>query len=187
MMFYDAGVGTYVSKVSQMVNGTVGKGLDVNIKELYTFLVLNYCDGDEIYLFGFSRGAYTVRSLAGFIHEAGLLRRSHVHYIHDAYQLYRSNVGPNSRHACRFRKTHGSRVPIKAIVCFDTVGALGIPKRLFSMNTVMLSRKYDFHNTTLSEDIENAIHVLSIDETRTGKPFIFFFNFGLKTRAVLQP
>lgn len=178
VLVYDAGVGTNGGTFTRILDGAVGRGIDQNIKDLYTFLVLNYCKGDEIYLFGFSRGAYTVRSLAGVIREAGLLRRSQVHRVHEAYQLYRSNVGSDSRRACHFRKTHGSRVPIKAVVCFDTVGALGIPKRLFGLNTIMLSRKYDFHNTTLSEDVDNAIHVLSIDETRTGKlknRFFFFF------------
>ncbi|MEH2008448.1 DUF2235 domain-containing protein [Nostoc sp.] len=65
IIFYDPGIGTESQKV---LGGATGLGIDRNIEDCYRFLSLNYVPGDEIYLFGFSRGAYTVRSLAGMIY-----------------------------------------------------------------------------------------------------------------------
>ena len=74
LLHYDKGVGTG-GRIDRIVGGALGKGLDTNIREAYEFIASNYVEGDEIYLFGFSRGAYTVRSLAGMIGYAGLLGR----------------------------------------------------------------------------------------------------------------
>ena len=71
-VFYDWGVGTDVNKLT---GGAFGVGLDKNIQDAYRFIVHNYNPGDELFLFGFSRGAYTVRSLAGFIRNVGVLKR----------------------------------------------------------------------------------------------------------------
>jgi len=168
---YDAGVGTTGGETQRFLTGIVGAGIDLNIKQLYTFLVLNYTPGDEIYLFGFSRGAYTVRSLAGLMHEAGLLRREHHHLVGEAYELYRNlSVSADSDTAKAFRAENGThvisdRVPIKLLACFDTVGALGIP---FASPPFMpdWNASYRFHDTALSHAVENAIHIMSIDEDR---------------------
>lgn len=149
------------------MGGAFGSGIDLNIEQLYTFLVLNYEDGDEIFLFGYSRGAYTVRSLAGLIHEAGLVRRRHMLRIGEAYEMYRNlDVGADSEKAVRFRREYGERVPIECIVCLDTVGALGIPESVSWLSALNRNR-YEFHDTTLSAGIKKAIHALSIDESRS--------------------
>ena len=75
VVFYDWGVGTD-NWLNRMVGGISGKGIDKNIRDCYRFLAYNYQDGDEIYLFGFSRGAYTVRSLAGLIRNCGILTKA---------------------------------------------------------------------------------------------------------------
>lgn len=170
IVFYDPGVGTADSYIDQVRGGAFGVGIDVNIKELYTFLAMNYQDGDEVYLFGFSRGAYTVRSLAGCIHEAGLVRRGHLDFVKEAYDLYRDPVHPESERAKAFRALHGDRIPIKLLCCFDTVGALGLPPDVVPWPASMLinTEVYKFHNTTLSPMIENGIHAMSIDEDRKG-------------------
>ena len=73
--FYDEGVGTSPGTLNQLIGGVTGEGIDKNIKDTYRFLMWNYQDvADELFLFGFSRGAYTARSLAGFIRNCGILK-----------------------------------------------------------------------------------------------------------------
>ncbi|BBD61507.1 hypothetical protein NIES2109_43350 [Nostoc sp. HK-01] len=165
IVFYDEGIGSESQKV---LGGATGLGIDRNIEDGYRFLVLNYVPGDEIYLFGFSRGAYTVRSLAGMIYCSGLLDRPHITKAHEAYELYRNrNVKPKDKEAVNYRKTYGERVPITLIGCFDTVGALGIPGlAVFKKFHDQLNQRYRFHDTTLNKDIQNAIHAMAIDEIR---------------------
>lgn len=167
IVFYDKGLGTS-GLLDKYTGGMFGEGIDINIQELYADLALNYDDGDEIYLFGFSRGAYTVRSLAGMIHAAGLVRRDQLEFVEEAYELYRRKEATDSEGPTEFRKVHGSRVPITCVVCFDTVGALGIPDS-FGMLSRRSRQRYEFLDTTLNSDIKNAIHVLSIDEERSRK------------------
>jgi len=146
------------------VGGGLGDGIDANIQELYSFLAWNYNEGDEIYMFGFSRGAYTVRSLAGLMYHSGLTRRSELQFVKEAYDLYMNKVPIDSDEVRVFRETHGSRVPITLLACFDTVGALGLPSDgPFSR---CINQRYQFHDTNLSPMIQNAIHMLSIDENR---------------------
>ncbi|MBL1198908.1 MAG: DUF2235 domain-containing protein [Nostoc sp. ZfuVER08] len=165
IVFYDEGIGTDAQKV---LGGATGLGIDKNIEDAYRFLVLNYYQGDEIYLFGFSRGAYTVRSLAGMIYCSGLLDRPHITKAHEAYELYRQrDIKPKDKEATEYRQTYGERVPITLVGCFDTVGALGIPiVPLFKMFSTQLHERYRFHDTTLNKLVQNALHAMAIDEIR---------------------
>ena len=107
VVFYDAGVGTEGGWLLRMLGGVSGKGIEKNIRDCYRFLVHNYQEGDEIYLFGFSRGAYTVRSLAGMIRNVGVLRKSEAERLQAAYRLYRrSDAAPGSEEAVAFRAAH---------------------------------------------------------------------------------
>ncbi|QHG16654.1 DUF2235 domain-containing protein [Nostoc sp. ATCC 53789] len=165
IVFYDEGVGAEGQKV---LGGATGLGIDRNIEDGYRFLSLNYVPGDEIYLFGFSRGAYTVRSLAGMIYCSGLLDRPHVTKAHEAYELYRKRgVKPKDQEAVEYRQAYGDRVPITLLGCFDTVGALGIPGiPAFSKLSEQLNKRYRFHDTTLNKCVQNALHAVAIDEIR---------------------
>ncbi|MEH2089300.1 DUF2235 domain-containing protein [Nostoc sp.] len=165
IVFYDEGIGTEGQKV---LGGATGLGIDRNIEDCYRFLSLNYVSGDEIYLFGFSRGAYTVRSLAGMIYCSGLLDRPHVTKAHEAYELYRNrNIKPKDNVAVEYRQAYGDRVPIALLGCFDTVGALGIPGiPAFSRLSKQLNMRYRFHDTTLNKCVQNALHAMAIDEIR---------------------
>ncbi len=96
IVFYDEGVGSgneaekLFAKGDRILGGAFGIGIDNNIEDAYRFLCLNYEPGDEIYLFGFSRGAYTVRSLAGLIRcSGGLLLRKDIREAPTAYEIYR--------------------------------------------------------------------------------------------------
>ncbi|MEW6495923.1 MAG: DUF2235 domain-containing protein [Cyanobacteriota bacterium] len=165
IVFYDEGIGTESHK---LLGGATGLGIDQSIKHAYRFLSLNYVPGDEIYLFGFSRGAYTVRSLAGMIYCSGLLDRPHVTRTHEAYELYRNReIKPRNQTAVDYRDKYSSNVPITLLGCFDTVGSLGIPLlAAFKWLNPELHRRYQFHDTTLNRLIQNALHAVAIDEIR---------------------
>ncbi|MBO3459695.1 DUF2235 domain-containing protein [Aetokthonos hydrillicola Thurmond2011] len=167
IVFYQEGIGTE-NESSKIFDGATGEGIDQNIQDCYRFLSLNYVPGDEIYLFGFSRGAYTARSLAGMIYCSGLQNRSHITRAPEAYELYRNrDIKPKDPAAVNYRQQYGDRVPITLLGCFDTVGALGIPSiPAFKQFTEQLNKRYRFHDTTLNRDIQNALHAVAIDETR---------------------
>jgi uncharacterized protein (DUF2235 family) len=167
IVFYDPGVGTQ-GGLDHLFGGAFGIGLDRNIIESYRFLIHNYEDGDEIYLFGFSRGSYTVRSLAGLLHWSGLLDRSAMRQIYRAYGIYRlTDDKERAQEALEFRKEVSTEVNITALGCFDTVGALGIPKlHPFLPLADLLDAKYRFHDTKPSPAIGFAFHACAIDERR---------------------
>ena len=165
VVFYDWGVGTG-NKVDAVKGGAFGKGIDKNIRDAYRFLVHNYAPGDEVVFFGFSRGAYTVRSTIGLLRNCGVLKKKHAGRIQDAYEMYRSDQGPDVTTARKFRADYSQKFKIKFLGVWDTVGALGIPLGIFGRSN---ERKFGFHDTTVSSIIENAYHALAIDEKR--KPF----------------
>jgi uncharacterized protein (DUF2235 family) len=165
LVYYDDGIGSDGHAIDKLVGGLFGVGIDQKIMELYTFLVMNYEEGDEVYLFGFSRGAYTVRSLGGLINHSGLVRRDRFELVKQAYELYRTQSDPSGWEARSFRSQHGGEIPVILIACFDTVGDLGIPPGRIQLDL----KKYQFHNTKLAASVQNGIHILSVDEIRNGK------------------
>ena len=120
-----------------MNEGATGRGLDVNIIEAYNFLVNNYVHGDEIFFFGFSRGAFTVRATAGLVCRVGILRPAEMRYFPKLYDRYKSVVedspcaSVDEWWAQEFSDQEYIKprldVPIKAIGVWDTVAALGLP------------------------------------------------------------
>ena len=170
IVWYDQGLGTgnFVDAIS---GGLLGSGLDDNIIEAYRFLVANYVPGDELFLFGFSRGAYTVRSLAGMIRKCGIVRRDRLRSYAPALALYRDAQHPDERNGpkkfrAEFSIAGSEPIPIKFIGVWDTVGALGIPLSPLSSLT---QKRYEFHDTELSGTVEYAYQALAVDERR--KPF----------------
>ena len=170
VLAYHEGVGENGGIIDHINGGAFGEGITRNIKDLYRFLCLNYADGDEVWLFGFSRGAYTARSLAGMIHNCGLLKRENLAKIGEAYTLYRDrddSSKPNSDAAKAFRAAYCSPdFGIHFIGVWDTVGALGIPVPAFRFWN---KSKFKFHDVQLNPLIKFAYHALSVDEKR--KPF----------------
>ena len=166
IVFYDKGVGTGWG-LDRLTGGAFGQGLNDNIKDAYRFLIHNYEEGDEIFFFGFSRGAYTVRSTAGFIRNSGLLKKIQADKLPEAFNLYRSReLAPASQEAKDFRKAYSREIRINFIGVWDTVGSLGIPIHGLKFLT---RHKYQFHDVMLSSYVDNAFHALAVDEKR--RPF----------------
>ena len=165
VVFYDWGVGTDRKKLS---GGITGAGIDKNIMDCYRFLVHNYDDDDQLFFFGFSRGAYTARSLAGFIRNCGILKREHASKIPDAYRLYRKRTRasrPDELESVQFRRDFAvaNITPIEFVGAWDTVGALGIPVPFWG---TLNEQEFLFHDTEPSKIVQHARHAVSIDENR---------------------
>ncbi|MCZ8115975.1 DUF2235 domain-containing protein [Silanimonas sp.] len=168
IVYYHKGVGT-LGKTDRWTGGAFGNGMELNVRDLYRFLVYNYEPGDQIYLFGFSRGAFTVRTLVGFMAQVGLLEKDDEFYTRPMYALYESStqVGSDTWNRA-FKRIQGARPmpPIEFIGVWDTVGALGVPGALGNL----LNRgKYKYHDIGLHPQVRHAYHALAIDERR--KPF----------------
>lgn len=170
VVYYDTGVGTQ-GLADKYVGGGLGGGLSENIQQAYRFIANNYHEGDELFLFGFSRGAYTVRSLAGFIGVAGLLRKENLRFLPEAYELYRLPPGKRAGSLVQLRLEAAGEpsrrpIPIGFIGVWDTVGALGAPTPLLGRLT---RKRVSFHDTQLDSHVKHAYHALAIDERR--RPF----------------
>lgn len=177
VVYYDAGVGTGTG-MDRWLGGMLGVGVSANLLQAYRFIANNWAPSDDIYLLGFSRGAYTVRSLAGFIHSVGLLGKGDMRHLPDAYRWYRAEPGEerdNVRQASLVEELRQSsrRIPIRFLGVFDTVGALGIPlPGLRAMSRPWIG----FHNTQLSDSVSYAVQALAIDECRAlFKPDLWTF------------
>lgn len=165
--YYGQGVGTGLSITDQLFGGSFGFGIDNSIQDAYKFLMWSYEPGDELYFFGFSRGAYTVRSLVGLIRNCGIMKPEYLHLVNEAYHLYRDRTElthPESDLMKAFKKSYGKEdeTSIKFLGVWDTVGSLGIP---FSF-LAWWNRKYKFHDVKLSGQIKYAYHALAVDERR---------------------
>lgn len=177
VVYYDSGVGTgSLSFFEKARQGSLGDGLADNVIEAYNFISLNYRPGDEIFLFGFSRGAYTVRAVAGLVSDIGVLEPSDMQlfpalyrgYMErqygepfkstKAWQDYKDTV--RAREVAKGELTEGllrnapptkidTAVKIKVVGVWDTVGSLGVPDGRFTENTSLRSR-FGFHNVRLS-------------------------------------
>jgi len=162
-VFYDWGLGSYHNSMSA---GATGRGIHKNILDGYRYIVQNYGHNDKIYLFGFSRGAYTVRALCGLINNCGILKRVDTNRIAEAWDIYKSaskKNHPNGDDAVKFRSDHchGSR-KVHFVGVWDTVGALGIPFSLMGL----FESKDEFYDTKMGSNVSFARHALAIDEQR---------------------
>jgi len=165
------------------VQGAIGLGLSRNVRDAYAFLAHNYCDGDEIFLFGFSRGAYTVRSVAGLIGWAGLLHKRDMDLFSALWEGYRRKQEPGFPDArAQFPDRH-RKVPVRCIGVWDTVGSLGIPGNLDEG----FARFYNFHDTELGPHVAHAYQALALDERRVDfTPAIWFQSPAAPASQVLR-
>ncbi|MHA1527744.1 MAG: DUF2235 domain-containing protein [Alphaproteobacteria bacterium] len=160
---YDPGV--QGSGWGKWLNAITGKGINLAICQGYSFLASRYRPGDRIYLFGYSRGAYAVRSLAGMIGSVGLLRREQAtqRNVRRAFRLYERDGSGAAKANFIARRCHGG-IRIEMVGVWDTVKALGLPYPVLSRLGRMAT---GFHDHALGPHIGHGYHALAIDEDRT--------------------
>ncbi|KAF7856153.1 uncharacterized protein EAF02_011412 [Botrytis sinoallii] len=196
IIYYHSGVGTGSSMLDTLSGGMLGTGISENIREVYSFIAANYTPGDEIILVGFSRGAFTARSVAGMISDIGLLTRygmSNFYAIFKDQENFRNanykDIFPDipfpnkpkdgdeykkrlvEQNLTRVYDPNGSRIRVHAVAVWDTVGSLGIPNiaLLAKLGLPHSTKEYKFHDTNLSGYIRHAFQALALDEHR--RPF----------------
>ncbi|MBS4005888.1 MAG: DUF2235 domain-containing protein [Afipia sp.] len=170
IVFYERGVGTGAF-LNRFFGGALGQGLSQNIRRAYKFLSFHYEPGDQVFVFGFSRGAFTARSLVGYVHAAGLLKRDNCtqELEQRAWEFYRTS--PNDRSPGAWAALtpfvhEREKLRISCLGVFDTVGALGVPFKQFK---VFNRDNNEFHDVELCAAVDVNLHALAIDEQR--KPF----------------
>ena len=185
LVHYHDGVGVDGDLTQKLLGGAIGLGLKKIIQEVYEFIVDHYEANDEIYIFGFSRGAYAARALAGLIGASGIQRRQNADVFEAAWAHYR--VAPKvrqqpatgtagDRKAINVYETqreafHDNRT-VTCVAVWDTVGSYGIPAgfglaplaRYFTLVTL------GFHDTSFGDHVEVGLHAVAVDEHR--RPFV---------------
>ena len=161
--FYDPGVGTggweYMEETGSLkakTDQTTGGGIQKNIEDAYRILMNCYEENDKVYLFGFSRGAFTVRSLAGMLHKCGLLRPANGNLVEYSSKIY--NTKKNDKIAAGFKAAFCRPCSIYFIGVWDTVESL------------VLNAGKKFHNAQLNREVKFGYHALAIDEKRKDFP-----------------
>jgi uncharacterized protein (DUF2235 family) len=173
VLYYSTGVGTTFGQ--HIMGGMFGYGLDDEVIRAYQWLIENYNPGDRLFIFGFSRGAFTARSLAGFISKCGLLKPGAPISLRQLYERYRKgkaahtirelNNIPEAQLSLEdgWIKKYSMPIPIWFQGVWDTVGALGIP---FGSLPRVSQSNYAFLETDLRINNDRAFHALAIDEHR---------------------
>ncbi len=158
---YLSGVGTRWH--TRLTGGLFGRGLSENIRAGYAWLANRYRAGDRVFVFGFSRGAYSARSCVGLIRKCGLLKSPRAADVEKAYTLYRDkSVAPTDATAIQVRAAHSHEIRVRFIGVWDTVGALGVP----ISGVPFSSDYYRWHDTELSKIVDYAYHAIATDERR---------------------
>jgi uncharacterized protein (DUF2235 family) len=163
---YDEGVGADGNPIQRLLGGAFGTGLFQKIKDGYTRVALSYEQDDEIFIFGFSRGAYTARSLAGMIAIVGLPTKPFNDWVVEtAFNAYRDK-GQRDALLASLAPYGLYDAKLTMVGVWDTVGALGIPAMIGKVDPLL----YGFLDTGLHPDVLNAYHALAIDERRVEFP-----------------
>ncbi|KAK4570358.1 hypothetical protein LTR86_002438 [Recurvomyces mirabilis] len=187
--YYHYGVGAGGGVIDKITSGASGAGLSEIVREGYQFIATNWTQGDEIFIFGFSRGAYTARAIAGLIADVGLLTKKGLPFLAEVFKDVQhkhdrdyvgkhpdipfpdkpSAASPEYRDELRRRRLTTLNVPIKVVGVFDTVGSLGTPKigwleRVGLQSNAM--KELSFYDTSLGDCIEYAFQALALDERR---------------------
>ncbi len=175
VVYYDRGVGSD-NVCDKYLGGPFGSGLSENVQDAYRWVANNFEPGDELHFFGFSRGAYTARSLGGLIGAIGMMSRMEIGALPQSYDYYRTACceRPNGGHAdacaraahpCHASAQAREKPPIACIGVWDTVGSLGVPVSWLDG----YNKKFQFHDVAIGHRVQAAFQALAIDEAR--KPF----------------
>lgn len=156
--------GVQADGIMKWIHIAAGSGINLSILQGYAMLASRYEPGDDIMIFGYSRGAYAARSLAGFIGRIGLLRKRHAteRRIQRAFRYYEASTISDAARAFSAKFCH-TDAPIKVLGVWDTVKALGLPYPIINRLAPMAT---EFHNHLLSPTTQNAFHAMAIDENR---------------------
>lgn len=180
IVYYDSGIGTgSLSWLEKNRQGGIGDGLAENVIEAYNFIVLNHQHGDEIFCFGFSRGAYTARAVAGLVGDIGVLEPSDLAFFPELYRGYMKNTEGKPFKSTEAWKVYESKirarenakrrvlghgvpaskidtdVKVKVVGVWDTVGSLGVPDGRISDNSE-LRAQHGFHNVRLTKSTSQS-------------------------------
>jgi uncharacterized protein (DUF2235 family) len=185
IVYYQSGIGsTADSLYGKYIGGVTGKGISEHVRESYGFICHNYSPGDQIFLIGFSRGAFTARSVASLIRTVGLLTPIGMSYFYQIFQDWEFQLkegwttaypnepwpqrppinAPEYRRKLLELELTRPDIPIKAVAVWDTVGALGIPS--FVLFPHAPSKDYAFVDSKVDPNIEYAFQALALDERR---------------------
>ncbi|QRW06366.1 choline transport protein [Ceratobasidium sp. AG-Ba] len=183
IVFYQAGIGSEQNIYSRYVDGATGASLAEKVQEAYAFIAHNYAPGDEVYLFGFSRGAYTARMVAGFIGYIGILDRTAMDSFADIFiAMQKKNKAKSEAENKRYEDAlapfkdicddgrrradfNHDKFTIKCIGVWDTVGSMGLPT-VITRNSTKMHQLFDFPDNVLGPHIERAMHAMSLNEDR---------------------
>ncbi|KAF2435697.1 hypothetical protein EJ08DRAFT_558806, partial [Tothia fuscella] len=173
IVYYQKGVGTN-SSLDSVFGGATGAGVSANIRAAYAFLAHNYDSGDEIFFFGFSRGAYTARAIAGMVAEVGLLTKKGMDQFTGLYEAYR-NVGLNGKGPINKDKKvledmkkdllldSSAAKAIQIVGVWDTVG---FHEAGWAKFVGYAGESIEFTDTNLSPNVMYGFHALALDERR---------------------
>jgi hypothetical protein len=161
LVYYQAGIGTYGGEnhtfgpigraVSKALDGAIAIYMDQHVKEGYQFLMQSYTAGDRICIFGFSRGAYTARALAGMLHKVGLLPRDNFQQIPFAWRMYKRTDDVGWAQSVAFKKAFSIDVDVHFLGVFDTVCSVGLFGRRLPFTTSNYSVRFFRHAVALDE------------------------------------
>ncbi|OGT89543.1 MAG: hypothetical protein A2514_03125 [Gammaproteobacteria bacterium RIFOXYD12_FULL_61_37] len=194
LVCYDDGVGSQRFNISKVLGGATGMGQATNVRELYTFLARHWSPGDRVYMFGFSRGAFTVRLLADMVARCGLLDLGKIESEQGLYRLAKaaycacqsSYYKPAIARRFKDRFSRDLDVPIHFLGVWDTVGAIGIPfaEVRYAVHNLM---DYGFRGDTLNPSVARACQALSIDDCRkTFHPLLWDERLGRDRERIRQ-
>ncbi|CAH0028536.1 unnamed protein product [Clonostachys rhizophaga] len=176
---YHSGLGSGDLPFQKLLYGTFGWGLDVDVCQIYDFISNNYEAGDELFFFGWSRGAFTVRSVAALVCEIGVLSAVNMSRFAEMWEAYRANTGGQPFRESKWYLENKdelalTNVKVKVVGVWDTVGALGIPEwpvvKWARKIGLRINSQYAFHDTKLSTNVEYAFQALALDERRLTFP-----------------
>ncbi|KAH9811309.1 hypothetical protein DFH28DRAFT_1085116 [Melampsora americana] len=177
VVHYQTGLGTTGDPALNVAEGATGLGISAKIREAYAFIAQNYIPGDEVLLFGFSRGAFTARTIVSLISDIGILTNQGMEDFYKIFAAYQARANPECQKGVaeleRFLDDYreggvksARKMPpgtLKCVGVWDTVGALGIPKLFKKTESPKL---LGFQDTNLSSHVQYAFHAIAINETR---------------------
>lgn len=168
---YFSGVGTAEREIQKLLGGAVGVGLRTIVQDAYNWVIDNYCDDQELYIYGFSRGAYAARALAGLIGASGIPKSKDKRLLDIAWTNYRARKSARDPNALPKGEIQANN-RIRLLGVFDTVGSYGVPagfNGLAPLARFVSLGVFGFHDTKFGGHIDHGLHAIGVDERR--RPF----------------